>query len=140
MGKAMGISGDVSDLQLLRQTSIPEHEIKEAEDLLSLVLELMKDAKSVGQVLARYGPSDKALLVCDARAEQELTAFSLHDKMGSLCFRRQDRTGLQRKVKWALYEERHFRKFMDDFEGISATPLAGHRRLTQCPQQDPYLL
>jgi Prion-inhibition and propagation len=46
-GKAIGISGDVSDLQLLQCSSISEYEIKEAEDLLGLGLKLMKDAKGV---------------------------------------------------------------------------------------------
>jgi Prion-inhibition and propagation len=52
--------------------------------------------------------------VYDAQVELEPVAFSLHDEMRSLFLRRQGRTGLQRKIKWALYEERHFRKLMDD--------------------------
>jgi Prion-inhibition and propagation len=111
----MGISGDISGLQLLRQTSISEHEIKEAEDLLGLVLQLMKDAKGVSDKFVRdTGPNDETLLVCDARAELEHTAFPFHNKMSSLCLGRQARTGLQRKIKWALYEEKHFRKLIDD--------------------------
>ena len=119
-GKAMGISGDTSDLQLLRQTSISEHEIKEAEDLLGLVLKLMEDAKGVSDKFVRdTGPNDETLLVCDARAELEPTAFSLHNKMSSLCLRRQGRTGLRRKIKWALYEEKHFRKLIDDITHLT---------------------
>jgi hypothetical protein len=74
----MKINRDVSNLQLLRQTSISEHEIKKTEDLLGLVLKLMEHAKGVSDKFMRdTRPDDEALVVCDALADLKPPAFSV---------------------------------------------------------------
>lgn len=114
-GKAMGINSDVDHTQSLEGTSISEHEMKKAEQLLGMIIKLLEDAREVSEKFVRnLRHSEEALQVGDAQAELEPIAFSLHNKMRNLCLRRQSRTGLQRKIKWALYEERHFRKLISD--------------------------
>jgi len=38
----------------------------------------------------------------------------LHNKMRQLAIERQNRSGVRQKVKWALYQENHFRRLIED--------------------------
>jgi hypothetical protein len=44
----------------------------------------------------------------------EPVAATLHLKMRELAIKRQNRTGLRQKAKWAPYEEKHFRRLIED--------------------------
>ena len=44
----------------------------------------------------------------------EPVAATLHLKTRELAIKRQNQMGLRRKAKWALYEEKHFRRLIED--------------------------
>ena len=58
------------------------------------------------------------MLLHDTQTDLEPVALSLHHKIRDLSTKRQNRTGLRQKAKWAPYEEKHFRRLIEDITGL----------------------
>ncbi|KAM0425291.1 hypothetical protein ACHAPT_009347 [Fusarium lateritium] len=65
---------------------------------------------------SRYDPpaGSRAL----APSELTLVARNLHGRMEDIAHRRQRRTGLWKKVAWALYDSKHLEKLVGDITGL----------------------
>jgi len=114
-GQAAGLSGNVEDTQSLQQGSLSAEDIPKAEKILGQVLDLFADAEGVSaKFKIRASPNDTSLALYDQHKELDSLGMTLHDKMRTLSLKRQNRTQLRQKVKWALYEEKHFRRLIDD--------------------------
>ena len=114
-GIAVGVSGDLKDVQSLRLTSVSAQDIQKTERILGQILELFADAEGISaKFKSRAEPGDASLVVYNAQTELEPVMASLHQKMRELSIKRQNRTGLLKKTKWALYEEKHFRRLVED--------------------------
>lgn len=75
-----------------------------AERVLGQILELFADAEGVStKFKSRARADDPNLVLLNAL---DSLGQSLHEKMRDLSIKRQNRTPLRQKVKWALYEER----------------------------------
>ena len=48
----------------------------------------------------------------------EPSALTLHNKLRDLSIKRQNQTGLQQKAKWALHEEKHFKRLIEDITSL----------------------
>jgi hypothetical protein len=48
------------------------------------------------------------------QADMDPIVRSLHEKMRDLSIKRQNGTALRRRMKWALYEEKHFKRLIED--------------------------
>jgi hypothetical protein len=123
-GQAVGLSGELEDVRSLQEATVQKEDISKAERVLGQILELFADAEGIS---AKYKRSvqldDASLAILDVHADMDAVGQSLHNKMRKLCIKRQNRTPLRQKVKWALYEEKHFKRLIEDIiDLVSALP------------------
>lgn len=114
-GQAVGLSGDIANTQSLLSTALSAEDIPKAEKLLGQILELFADAEGVSKKFkSRASANDSTLIILDVQEDMDPVHRSLHKQMRDLSITRQNRTPLRQKVKWALYEEKHFRRLIED--------------------------
>ena len=114
-GKSVGINGDLNNVQSLNQTFTSAQDVEKAEGILGQILALFAEAEGISsKIKCRAKPDDTTLKVYDPRTDLEPMMATLHEKMRELCIKRQSRTGLRQKAQWALYEEKHFRRLIED--------------------------
>jgi hypothetical protein len=123
-GQAVGLSGDFEDARSLQGAAVQNEDIPKAEKVLGQILELFADAERISAKYKRsINPDDSNLAVLDVHAEIDPLGQSLHEKMRKLCIKRQNGTPLRQKVKWALYEEKHFKRLIEDIiDLVNALP------------------
>jgi hypothetical protein len=123
-GQAVGLSGELEDARSLQEATVQKEDISKAERVLGQILELFADAEGISTKYKRSVRLDDAsLAVLDVHADMDAVGQSLHDKMRKLCIQRQNRTTLRQKVKWALYEEKHFKRLIEDIiDLVNALP------------------
>ena len=114
-GQAVGLSGDPQNAPSLQAVAIAAGDTPKAERLLGQILKLFVDAEGVStNYKSRTRADDPSLTVLDVRSNMDPLSQSLYEKMRDLSTKRQNRTPLRQKVKWALYEEKHFKRLIDD--------------------------
>jgi hypothetical protein len=114
-GKAAGLSGQIANAQSLISTMLSTEDILKAENLLGQVLELFEDAERVSRKFkSQAATGDSSLLIVDVQADVDPDRRTLHEKMRDLCIQRKNKTPLRQKVKWALYEKKHFERLIAD--------------------------
>ncbi|OAG06629.1 uncharacterized protein CC84DRAFT_1162983 [Paraphaeosphaeria sporulosa] len=114
-GKAVSLSGDIAEVQSLESTALSAEDVPVAESLLGKILDLFADAEEVSvKFKSRAVATDSSLIVHDAQTDLDLVHRTLHEKMRDLSIRRQNKTPLRHKVKWALYEKKHFQRLIED--------------------------
>ena len=105
-------------VQSLPQNLGSVQDVDRAEHLLGQILELFANAEAVSVKFEnRIGRTKQEMILHDTQTDLEPVALSLHHKMHNLSIKRQNRTSLRQKAKWALYEEKHFRRLMEDITG-----------------------
>lgn len=57
-------------------------------------------------------------MVYDPRTDLDTSAAKLHEKMRQLAIERQTRSGVRKKAKWALYQEKQFRRLIEDITDL----------------------
>ena len=118
-GQSVGLSADLKDTQSLPQALDSVQGIKKAEQILGQILELFADAEGISTKFKnRAGQSKHDLLVHEKEVDLGPTALSLHKKMRDLSIKRQNQTRLRQKAKWALYEEKHFKRLIEDISSL----------------------
>lgn len=136
-GRSIGLSGDVQDARSLQNTLRAEN-VKKAEGVLGHILDLFAHAERIAREFeGKAGPNDPGLQICDLQRDLGPTAKSLHEKMRDLSLRRQNRTRLRYKAKWALYKEEDFKKLIVEISNltndlIELFPAATHTRKKIC--------
>jgi len=53
-------------------------------------------------------------MILDTQTDLDPVHRTLHEKMRDLSIRRQNKTPLRQKVKWALHEKKHFERMIED--------------------------
>ena len=103
-GQAIGIGADTESTLSLSGTSISPEDQRRAETILGHVISLFKDAESVSRRL-----EGKSSDVQQMQAHESLEGViaSLHKRMRGICLRRQGKTSIDTKTKWALHERDH---------------------------------
>ena len=115
-GQSIGLTDELTDLSSSQRLSLKEQDIHRAEALLGHLLELFADAERI---------SDKTdQQMHDVSTDSDPITASLHYKMRDLSIKRQNRTTLRKKARWALYEEKRFRKLITDITNLT-TELVG---------------
>ncbi|KAL8909867.1 MAG: hypothetical protein Q9171_004817 [Xanthocarpia ochracea] len=118
-GQSIGLSGELEDEQSLPQASESADDVNKAEQMLGQILELFADAEGISaKFKTRGGRAEQDLLVHDTQTDLEPAALSLHNKMRDLSIKRQNQTPLRQKAKWALYEEKHFKRLIEDITSL----------------------
>ena len=113
-GQSAGLSGDLNNMQALQRTLRSEQNIEQATFRLEQIFRLFREAERVSnQFRARAKAANTTSALYVAR-DLEPIAASLHRWMYTLATKRQSHIPLRKKSKWALYEEKHFRKLIID--------------------------
>jgi hypothetical protein len=88
-------------------------EASKVQEILSEIIELFANAEKVSaKYKMRAKPGDLVAYNADAGLEPDLR--SMHNKMRELAIKRQKRSSFARKAAWALYEEKHFHRLIED--------------------------
>lgn len=115
MGNSLGLNSNKPDTQALRAQFGSTQDVSQAEAVLGQILDLFAEAEGVSTKYKNHlATEDSRLAVYNPQTDFVPTMAALHNKMRQLSVERQNRTGLRQKVKWALYEEKHFRRLIED--------------------------
>jgi hypothetical protein len=112
-GKAVGISS-IDEVSSLQKTLLSKDDIEKAEELIGQILDLFADAEGVSVRYKKRISPTKSLAILDSNTELDENSASLHNALRQLAIQRQGKTGLRQKAKWALYEEKHFTRLIED--------------------------
>jgi Skp family chaperone for outer membrane proteins len=114
-GKSLDLDDDVRDTVSLQGHFGSVANVKHAEALLGQIVELFAEAEGVSnKYKSRTEPQDSSLVVYDPQTDLDPAMAKLHEKMRQLAIERQNRSGVRQKAKWALYQERQFRRLIED--------------------------
>ncbi|KAF2181394.1 hypothetical protein K469DRAFT_458835, partial [Zopfia rhizophila CBS 207.26] len=114
-GKSLGLGDNIRDTVSLEGRLGSDATIKHAEALLGQILELFAEAEGVSnKYKSRTKPEDGSLVVCDPQTDLDPAMAELHYKMRQLAIERQNQSGVRQKTKWALYQEKQFRRLIED--------------------------
>jgi Skp family chaperone for outer membrane proteins len=114
-GKSLDLDDDVRDTVSLQGRFVSEANVKHAEALLGQIVELFAEAEGISnKYKSQTEPQDGSLLVYDPQADLDPAMAKLHEKMRQLAIERQNRSGVRQKAKWALYQEKQFRRLIED--------------------------
>jgi hypothetical protein len=113
------LTRELQPAEISTDTFGSESAVNQAKRLLSQILELFREAEGVSaKFKACKEPSSNKLAVCDPQAELDLSATALHDDMRELALARRPKISFKRRAKWALYEEKRFRRLLEDITDL----------------------
>lgn len=137
-GQAVGLSDNIAKIQSLQATALPIEDMPRAERLLGQILDLFADAEGVSlKFKNNTSTSDTSLAIFNVQADMDPVGRSLHEKMRELSIKRQNGASLRQKMKWALYEEKHFKRLIEDVidlvdDLVEVFPAARQTQLELC--------
>lgn len=118
-GSSLGLGNNNQDVQALGERFNPDT-VKQAQALLGQILELFDNAESVSDKYRnRAQPNDDRLAICNPQTDLDPDAIDLHQKMRQLAIERQSQSSLKQKIKWALYEDKSFRRLIEDISELT---------------------
>jgi hypothetical protein len=89
------------------------NEAQKVQEILGEIIELFANAEKVSvKYKMRAKPGD--LVAYNVNADLEPDLRSMHNKMRGLAIKRQKRSSFAQKAAWALYEEKHFNRLIED--------------------------
>ncbi|KAK3942580.1 prion-inhibition and propagation-domain-containing protein [Diplogelasinospora grovesii] len=113
-GDALGLSGGaIDDTTALPSNVWSEADKRKAEDNLGQILEQFNKAWKISAQYKIRKESD------GDEGSLDLATLSLHEKMRELSKKRQNRATLAKKMKFALYDEKHLRTLVDDITNLT---------------------
>jgi len=114
-GKSLGLDSNIQDIVSLEGHFGSEPTVKHAEALLGQIIELFAEAEGLAnKYKSRMNPGNGSLAIYDPQSDLDPTMGKLHYKMRQLAIGRQNRSNLRQKAKWALYQEKQFRRLIED--------------------------
>lgn len=114
-GASLELNNDTQETRSLHEVFGSHQDIKQAEALLGQILELFADAEGVSKRFkSRTNVGDGSLATYDPQTDLEPPLAVLHEKMRQLSIERQNQANVRQKAKWALYEEKNFRRLIED--------------------------
>ncbi|KAF9730016.1 hypothetical protein PMIN06_012947 [Paraphaeosphaeria minitans] len=135
-GKSLGLDDDVRDTVSLQGHFGSVANVKHAAALLGQIEELFAEAEGVSnKYRSRKEPQGVSLVVYDPQTDLDPAMAKLHEKLRQLAIERQNRAGLRQKAKWALYQEKQFRRLIEDITEL-VNDLDGLFPATQQSQRD----
>jgi len=114
-GKSLDLDEDVRNTTSLQGRFGSESTVKHAEALLGQIVELFAGAEGVSNSYkSRTAPQNDSLAVYNPQTDLDPAMAKLHNKMRQLAIERQNQSGVRQKAKWALYQEKQFRRLIED--------------------------
>jgi hypothetical protein len=113
-GAAVGINKDVKIADSLNNINVEQSEVAKAEECLGNIVSLFEEYRSrSSKYTDKRGPQELA-------GDNSPDAKSLLDRMHGFVEARQKKTGTVQKMKWALYERKHFDRLHADIKDLVA--------------------
>lgn len=113
-GKSLGLDDNIQEMVSLEGRFVSQSLVKHAEALLGQIIELFAEAEGVSHKYKSRVKSDDNGLVYNPQTDLEPAMAELHQRMRQLAIDRQNRSSLRQKAKWALYQEKQFRRLIED--------------------------
>ena len=113
-GQSLGLGKSLEGVQTLDDTTLSAEDVSQAERTLGQIQDLFADAEGISKRYQNQGWPEQNLAIHDPSADLNPIPASLHQKMRELAIKRQNQTSLKKKAKWALYEEKHFSRLIED--------------------------
>lgn len=99
--------------------AVATEDAPKAGEVLGQILELFANAEGIStKYKTRVGENGFDLAILDPITNMNPVGESLHQKMRDMALRRQNKTPLRQKVKWALYEKKHFKRLVEDITDL----------------------
>jgi len=119
-GDAVGLSGGVDDATISNSSNWTETEKHQAEQTLRVILEHFDAAKKIS-VNFRHSKTqeDPSVRENDVKTDLDPMGQFLHDKMRNLSIRRQNRTSLFKKARFAIYDEKHLAELINKISSLT---------------------
>ena len=118
-GESVGLNNDFSNAHNVRLATGPPEDVATAERVLSQITGLFANAEGIStKYKNRSGEVEWNIATLDSATDMEPVGQLLHEKMRSLSIKRQNSTPLRQKVQWALYEEKHFKRLIEDITDL----------------------
>lgn len=119
-GKSLGLNDkDIQETASLQGCFRTEKNVKQAEALLGQILELFAEAEGVSdRYRGRKESQHSSLVVYDPQIDLDPPTAKLHERMRGLALERQNRSDVRQKAKWALYQEKQFRRLIEDITDL----------------------
>ena len=113
-GSSLGLSDNLQGAPSLEE-GFGSQTVEQAKALLGQILELFAEAERISnKYRTRTVASDGRLATYNSQTDLDPAIAAIHQKMRQLSIERQNRSGLRQKAKWALYEEKHLRRLIED--------------------------
>lgn len=133
---------NLNNVRFLNEISRSPEIRRKAESLLGQIFTLFAEAEKLPTRINRNSDTDSSGY--DGSSDSDCTATTLSDQMRSPSLKRQDKTSLSRKTKWALYEEKQLKavtkdvtELVKDLEELFPAPESLRRQL--CEKNVPEL-
>lgn len=119
-GDALGLSGGaVDDATALPSNVWSETDKSKAEQNLGQILEQFNEAMKISaQYKIGKEPESENLSIQD-EGILEMTTLSLHKRTRAIAKKRQNRASLAKKIKFALYDEKHLKALVDEITNLT---------------------
>jgi 5-bromo-4-chloroindolyl phosphate hydrolysis protein len=140
-GKSLNLSEDIQDVASLRGRFGSEANVKHADAFLGQIVELFADSEGVSNKhKSRASSQDENLAVYNPQTDLEPEMAKLHAQMRQLAIERQIRSSVRQKAKWAFYQEKQFRRLIEDIAElvdslVELFPAAHHSQRELCDKE-----
>lgn len=108
-GQSLGLGRELQNVTTLENTFALQEKTAQAEARLGHILRLFEEAQSITTKMVA-----PEVVVYDPASEGNATMATLSEKMRAISVSRQNKTPLRQKAKWALYQEKTFRRIIED--------------------------
>lgn len=117
-GASIGLGEDLQDERLLEER-LGSQTTEQAKELLGQALAVFEDAKVISSKYVNQSKfSGGQLAVCNSEVDMDPPTADLCSRMRQISMKRQNRTSILQKTKWALYQEKHFRRLIEDIKEL----------------------
>jgi hypothetical protein len=117
-GEGVGIGRDLDGATSLEKLALDAESVKKAERHLKHVQKLFADAIETADEYRDEAEPDSTALVPLDRNELDAGAKSLSRKMSKFSLKRRGKVGVVQKMKWVLYEQKHYRRLIEDISDL----------------------
>ncbi|MDI1491248.1 MAG: hypothetical protein OHK93_002456 [Ramalina farinacea] len=117
-GAALGLGEDLQN-EMLLEARLGSQVTEQAKQLLGQTLAVFEEAKGVSsKYVSQAKLSDGQIAVCNSQENMDPPTADLCNHMRQISLKRQNRTSILKKTKWALYQEKHFRRLIEDIKEL----------------------
>ena len=118
-GESVQLTGQGDQSSSPRISTASEADLQSVKSLLGEIVVQFQNAETVSQRYITKAKCDESTAIAGAASNPEDTNLeALGSQMRNLAIRRQKQSSIKQKFKWAVYEEKHFNRLIEDLTGL----------------------